>query len=662
MSESTCPPLNLIPDRQDKSVWDNMRRIQAWANSDCCDCNLTVSAGTASGAVQSLVFSNSNGVTFGLSGSTITASAAGGGGGGAAISALGSSQNAGTIVWSNSNNVSFGMNGSTITASASGAGADGVNRIAVPGTTAPLTATVVFSNSNGLAFGLDAGGLTMTGSYTQSTHAHTGNLSATGNTVSSSSATYNQTGVVFAASGGGLSAGVTNGMVLYSLSQSTHAHTGNISATGNTIATNSVSMTYDQSALVYAASGAGLSAGVSNGSVVYSLSQSTHSHVAQATTVSSVGSANSVGTVTSRYAMEDHQHAGLNTISVAGNTSGNTSAGAGSLVLAGGPNITLSGATAAGGMTLSISGGAGGGGGAFSAGISTAGNTAGTTGLVGSQILFVGVNNVSLSQSTNGNSATLSINVVDAGAGATVSLWPYFPYGLATSSVNQGVTSSTGGSSQTTASLYVAPFMVPNYLSFNEVEMAISVNNTVAGTGSVSQAHMLGIYTLNAGTALSLSTSYAFNIHYSQNSITSASLKYFWGTNSTSNSTGLSTTNMSSILTGPRNINLFSQNDSLTPGHYFIGYMHTYRSTGSGVMPTNTIFAISESQTTAMGVYFGSNTSHKPFERWMGIVSTTTNGTTTGYYPLPGSIHTSNITHTGGTSQWMWPFHLMYLD
>ena len=43
--------------------------------------NVTISAGTASAGLASLVFSNSNGVSFGLNGSTITASAAGGGGG-----------------------------------------------------------------------------------------------------------------------------------------------------------------------------------------------------------------------------------------------------------------------------------------------------------------------------------------------------------------------------------------------------------------------------------------------------------------------------------------------------------------------------------------------------------------------------------------------------
>ena len=43
---------------------------------------IMISAGTTSGNVQTLVFSNGNGVSFGLNGSTVTASAAAGGGGG----------------------------------------------------------------------------------------------------------------------------------------------------------------------------------------------------------------------------------------------------------------------------------------------------------------------------------------------------------------------------------------------------------------------------------------------------------------------------------------------------------------------------------------------------------------------------------------------------
>jgi hypothetical protein len=76
-----------------------------------------VSAGTTSQNLTNVVFSNSNGVSFGLNGSTVTASAAGGGGG-AAISAGTQSTNGNTVVFSNSNGISFGMsNSSVITAS-----------------------------------------------------------------------------------------------------------------------------------------------------------------------------------------------------------------------------------------------------------------------------------------------------------------------------------------------------------------------------------------------------------------------------------------------------------------------------------------------------------------------------------------------------------------
>lgn len=82
------------------------------------------SAGTASGNLGSVVFSNSNNVSFGLDGSTITASAS------IAtslsdinLSAGSTSNNLSAAVFSNSNNVSFGLNGSTITATATFSGA-----------------------------------------------------------------------------------------------------------------------------------------------------------------------------------------------------------------------------------------------------------------------------------------------------------------------------------------------------------------------------------------------------------------------------------------------------------------------------------------------------------------------------------------------------------
>jgi len=102
--------------------------------------------------------------------------------------------------------------------------------------------------------------------------------------------------------------------------------------------------------------------------------------------------------------------AGISTI---GNTAGNTGLASQRLVLAGGNNITLSGSTDGGSMTVTVSGAAGGEAGSNTLGMSNLGNTAGTTGIVsGSAIryLFAGGNNVTLSQSLDGVSGTVTVS------------------------------------------------------------------------------------------------------------------------------------------------------------------------------------------------------------------------------------------------------------
>lgn len=165
--------------------------------------NFNLSAGTASGNLSNVVFSNSNGVSFGLSGSTITASVGGGAGDGLNRIVAGT-QTAGTlatVVFSNSNGITFGMsNSSVVTASHNGlttamqsdAGSLFVNAsaafagtnasgtiasngisvsVAAPvttvglisainisaGTTSGNLQAVTFENANGITFGLDAG-------------------------------------------------------------------------------------------------------------------------------------------------------------------------------------------------------------------------------------------------------------------------------------------------------------------------------------------------------------------------------------------------------------------------------------------------------------------------------------------------------------------------
>lgn len=117
----------------------------------------SISAGTTSASLGQVVFSNSNNVTFGMNGATVTASAAGGGAGTMNVSAGTTSNNLDTVVFSNSNGVSFGLNGSTITGSV----ATSLTNVRVSaGTTSNLLSAITFSNSNGVSFGLNASTLT----------------------------------------------------------------------------------------------------------------------------------------------------------------------------------------------------------------------------------------------------------------------------------------------------------------------------------------------------------------------------------------------------------------------------------------------------------------------------------------------------------------------
>lgn len=98
---------------------------------------------------------------------------------------------------------------------------------------------------------------------------------------------------------------------------------------------------------------------------------------------------------------------------IGGNTAGvKTLVSTGTLSLMGGNNITLS----QNGNAITISGGAGGAAGTNTFGMSNLGNTSGTTGVVSGsavQYAFAGGNNVTLSQSINASSATLTISAAN---------------------------------------------------------------------------------------------------------------------------------------------------------------------------------------------------------------------------------------------------------
>lgn len=123
-------------------------------------------------ATGTLVASNSHGVSFGLNGSTLTASIAAGATatgnfGGLGVNGAGPITN-GTAILSDSNNVSFGLNGSTITASASYSQSTAPAAVQVNGSTL-TNGTLVITNANNVTFGLNGSTLTASASYSQST-------------------------------------------------------------------------------------------------------------------------------------------------------------------------------------------------------------------------------------------------------------------------------------------------------------------------------------------------------------------------------------------------------------------------------------------------------------------------------------------------------------
>lgn len=108
--------------------------------------NIRVSAGTTSNLLSALTFANANGVSFGLNASTITGSIA------SSLTAINvsagtTSNNLSALVFSNSNGVTFGLNGSTITASAAGGGGGGIAASASIFGGSVGTGTLVFNNA-----------------------------------------------------------------------------------------------------------------------------------------------------------------------------------------------------------------------------------------------------------------------------------------------------------------------------------------------------------------------------------------------------------------------------------------------------------------------------------------------------------------------------------
>lgn len=406
---------------------------------------LSISAGSTSGAFNGITLSNSNNVSFGLNNGTITASASfnqapvavsGSNGSfayttlslgalngltfytsnGSAVGSYNSTQFAGSGTTFGGTNVSGSMtlNSAGLALSLSGPNESGVALSAAG--SSQSAGTMVLSNSNGVSFGMN--GSTVTASYNSTQFAGSGTTFSGTNI--SGSMTLNSAGLNLALSG------VAGG---------SGASTGGIYADGNTTGQSS-SSTYPQSSLNVSFAGI-ISGGWSSNSLIISAPGTT------GLTQLSAG------------------------MSTGGNTAGTTGLASAQLVLAGGNNVTLSGSTNAGSMTISIAGAAAGG-----IDVTLAGNTTGTLALVSSGTMtLAGGNNITLSQ--NGNAITISGGV--GGGASTVGA-----YALGNTTQNSSTTLN-----QSALSFNALGAMTWGY-SNGSIQVSAPATSSISGTGLVS--------------------------------------------------------------------------------------------------------------------------------------------------------------------------------
>lgn len=436
----------------------NLVRPSDWNSAHALAITLTGNtAGESTVSGTNIIWQGGPNITLSGSAGTVLISGGAGGGGGVAVSAGAASVSNGTVVFSNSHNVSFGLNGSTVTASASYSQSTAPGAIAA-GTQTATSGTMVFSNSNGITFGM-SGSTRITASHNGLTSQSNQAFSAAGGSSAFQTLSFlNANGLSFSNNGGGvqasytvptqtvqtqsLIAGVYDGVNSISTGtiRFTNANGVSFSINGQTLSASVAAQTVQTQSLIAALyDGAnsistgtvrlsnlnGISFGINgqtltgshNGLTSQSNQNVTAANGGFAFQTLSFSNANGISFGTSAGSAITASHNGITSQSnqqiSAYAVSNTTQSSSGTLNAA---NMSFAGAGIAsvgvsnGSVVISVPAGGGAGDGVVSLGMSTEGNTAGTTGTVSSgRMIFVGSGPISLSQSLNGQSGTLSI-------------------------------------------------------------------------------------------------------------------------------------------------------------------------------------------------------------------------------------------------------------
>ena len=530
-----------------------------------------------------LALTNLSGTTASNSaGLTLSLSAAAPGGNGIAAAAGTQTATSGTINFANSNGVTFGMSGSSqITASHNGLTTARASNDAI-GLNAAQTNVTWTVNSSGLS--LNAAGYAGTGTTFNGTNAsasmtlnsnglrldlsaanggggvNTGTFYATGNTTQSSSGTIALSSIIVQGTGG-VSAGVSNGSIVVSgpaltslsatgaLSVSSNGSTISlgvgtvtVSATGNT--TQASSGTVNLNGLILQGTG-GASVGISNGSIVISGATggagggAAISAGANSQSTGTVNFANSNG-ITFGLSNNGTMTASYNSTQFAG--TGTTFAGA---------NISASMTLNSNGLNLSASVAAPGAAAENNninlLGANTAGNTTAsgsTIGLSGLNLTLSGTNASQVVISAPATSSLVGvggISISTNGSTISISQVPSSRY------VNENAVTTTGLAADR-SSVSIVPFMIQHQLDMSNMRCLISMSGQTTTNNSTN------------GAAISISgVLYSLN-GSSLSSILSGSNTY----------TGTWSSNATASVFGARALTMnFNNTTRLAPGEYW---------------------------------------------------------------------------------------------
>ena len=430
-------------------------------------------SGNTSGALAlvtsgTLILAGGNNITLSQNGQSVTISAANAGGAQTGISGfqvINTTYTSGTITLQNANGISFGSSGANgISASytvPSTAGLISAVNVSA-GTTSGNISAVVLGNSNGMSFGLN--GSTITGSYTVPSTA--GLISAVN--VSAGTTSNNLSAAVYSNSNNvsfGLNGSTITASASFAQTNQTQA-SGNIAGSGFTSAGANISLSGTLST-----NGLSLSASVAAQSVQpVAVSGSNGSFAFSTLTMGNLNGLShytSNGSLVASYTVPST--AGL--VSAINLSAGTTSTNASAFTFSNsnGVSFGINGGT----ITASVAAG----GGAFSAGVS-GGNTSGNTGATGTQVVFAGGNNITLSQSTNANGATITISGANIG-GAQTGISGIFAGTQTQSSGTLSFANSNGISfGLSNSSILTASYTVPSIAGL------VSAINLSAGTTS----------------------------------------------------------------------------------------------------------------------------------------------------------------------------------